>query len=29
MSDDIYFKMHCLYNAETELYDRLLTDIRD
>lgn len=29
MSDDIYFKMHCLYNAETELYDRLLTDMRD
>lgn len=21
--------MHCLYNAETELYDRSLTDMRD
>ena len=29
MFDDIYFKMHCLYNAETELYDRSLTDVRD
>lgn len=29
MIDDIYFKMHCLYNAETELYDRLLTNMRD
>ena len=29
MVDDIYFKMHCLYNAETELYDRSLTDMRD
>lgn len=29
MNDDIYFKMHCLYNAETELYDRSLTDMRD
>lgn len=27
--DDIYFKMHCLYNAKTEMYDRTLTDIRD
>ena len=26
MIDDIYFKMHCLYNAKTELYDRSLTD---
>lgn len=25
---DIYFKMHCLYIAKTELYDRLLTDMR-
>ena len=29
MFDDIYFMMHCLYNAETELYDRSLTDARD
>lgn len=29
MIEDIYFKMHCLYNAETELYDRTLTDMRD
>lgn len=29
MIDDTYFKMHCLYNAETELYDRSLTDMRD
>lgn len=29
MVDDIYFVMHCLYNAETELYDRYLTDARD
>ena len=29
MVEDIYFKMHCLYNAETELYDRTLTDRRD
>lgn len=29
MVEDIYFKMHCLYNAETELYDRSLTDMRD
>ena len=29
MINDIYFKMHCLYNAETELYDRSLTDMRD
>lgn len=28
MIDDIYFKMHCLYNAKTELYDRSLTDMR-
>lgn len=27
--DDIYFKMNCLYNAKTELYDRTLTDERD
>lgn len=26
--DDIYFKLHCLYNAATELYDRKLTDLR-
>lgn len=26
--DNIYFKMHCLYNAKTELYDRTLTDMR-
>ena len=29
MLNDLYFKMHCLYNAETELYDRSLTDMRD
>lgn len=29
MINDTYFKMHCLYNAETELYDRSLTDMRD
>lgn len=29
MFDDVYFVMHCLYNAETELYDRYLTDARD
>ena len=29
MLNDLYFKMHCLYNAETELYDRSLTDTRD
>lgn len=28
-NDNIYFKMHCLYNAKTELYDRSLTDERD
>ena len=28
-NDNIYFKMHCLYNAKTELYDRSLTDMRD
>lgn len=27
--DNIYFKMHCMYNAKTELYDRSLTDERD
>ena len=27
--DNIYFKMHCLYNAKTELYARTLTDRRD
>lgn len=27
--DDIYFKMHCLYIAKTELYNRTLTDGRD
>lgn len=27
--DDVYFKMHCLYNAKTEIYDRTLTDERD
>lgn len=27
--DDIYFKMHCLYNAKTEMYDRTLTNKRD
>lgn len=26
--DDIYFQLHCLYNAATELYDRTLTDLR-
>mgnify|MGYP005874133399 CR=1 FL=1 len=26
--DDIYFQVHCLYGAKTELYDRTLTDIR-
>lgn len=29
MIEDIYFQMHCLYNAKTELYDRSLTDMRD
>lgn len=29
MIEDIYFKIHCLYNAKTELYDRSLTDMRD
>ena len=27
--NNIYFKMHCLYNAKTEIYDRILTDMRD
>ena len=27
--NDIYFKMHCLYNAKTEIYDRTLRDMRD
>lgn len=27
--NNIYFKMHCLYNAKTEMYDRTLTDRRD
>lgn len=27
--NNIYFKMHCLYNAKTEMYDRTLTDVRD
>lgn len=27
--DDVYFKYHCFYNAQTELYDRTLTDERD
>lgn len=26
--DDIYFLVHCLYNAKIELYDRRLTDVR-
>lgn len=26
--DDIYFLIHCIYNAKTELYDRILTDMR-
>ena len=26
---NIYFFMHCLYNAETEIHDRSLTDRRD
>ncbi len=26
-NDDIYFKMHCLYNAKTEIYDKSLTDM--
>ena len=26
--EDIYFLLHCLYNAKTELYDRTLTDMR-
>lgn len=29
MIEDIYFKMHCLYNVRIELYDRTLTDMRD
>jgi len=28
IQNNIYFKMHCLYNAKTELYDRTLTDMR-
>lgn len=27
--NNIYFKMRCLYNAKTEIYDRALTDMRD
>lgn len=27
--DNIYFTMHCMYNAKTEMYDRTLTDMRD
>lgn len=27
--ENVYFKMHCLYNAKTEIYDRSLTNIRD
>lgn len=26
--DEIYFLIHCLYNAKTELYDRTLTNMR-
>ena len=26
--NNIYFKMHCLYNAKTEMCDRTLTDMR-
>ena len=26
---NIYFKIHCLYNANTEMYDRTLTDKKD
>lgn len=26
--DDVYFQVHCLYGAKTELYDRTLTDMR-
>lgn len=26
--EDIYFLLHVLYNAKTELYDRTLTDMR-
>ena len=26
--NNIYFKMRCLYNAKTEMYDRTLTDMR-
>lgn len=26
--NEIYFLIHCLYNAKTELYDRILTDMR-
>lgn len=28
-TEDLYFKYHCLYNAQTELYDRSLTDMRE
>lgn len=28
IQNNIYFKMHCLYNAKTELYDRTLTYMR-
>lgn len=27
--NNMYFKIHCLYNAKTEIYDRTLTDMRD
>ena len=26
--NDIYFKMHCLYNVKTEAYGKTLTDMR-
>lgn len=26
--DNIYFLVHCIYNAKTELYDRRLIDMR-
>lgn len=27
--ENIYYKMRCYYNAQTELYDRILTDERE
>ena len=27
--EELYYKVRCYYNAQTELYDRLLTDERE